>query len=235
MGMEAKLRQVSEFELAAYRKNPAKFYSDLTAAKQWPDLIKLNAAIRELQNSPLFQRIRERALSGQPPVQEDLHEYRRQVELVRGENQGTLEKMHAELLGLSKNGTQLSLYETWHMLHYVLTGTGWEAVDSPLGMAIMGGTELPDTGRVMGYGPVRYLTPSQVRDVAAALGDFPIAERVAAYDHLAARAAKVYPPRSPNDPLAEHEKQALVDYFKLLQDFYLDASNKAQAMILWVE
>src|ERR1700746_810355 len=103
MGMEAKLRQVPEFELAAYRKNPAKLYTDLIAAKQRPDLIKLNAAIQELQNSPLFQRIRERALSGQPPVEEDLDEYRRQVELVRGENQGTLEKMHSDLLGLSKN------------------------------------------------------------------------------------------------------------------------------------
>jgi len=235
MGMEGKLRQVSEYELAAYRKNPAKFYSDLIAVKEWPDLTKLNVAIRELQNSPLFHRIRERALSGQPPIQEDLDQYRRQVELVRGENQGTLEEMHSAFMGLSKNGTQLSLYKDWHMVHYVLTGKSWEPVDSPLGMAIMGGTELPDKQRVLGYGPARYLTPSQVRDVAAALGDFPFAERVAAYDHLAAQATKVYPPRNPNDPLAEDEKQALIDYFKLLKDFYSDASKKGNSMILWVE
>ena len=29
MGMEGKLRRISEFALAAYRKNPAKLYSDL--------------------------------------------------------------------------------------------------------------------------------------------------------------------------------------------------------------
>src|SRR5436305_14193016 len=106
MGMEGKLRQVSEFELAAYRKNPAKFYSELIAVKDWPDLTKLNVAIRELQNSPLFHRIRERALSGQPPIQEDLDQYRRQVELVRGENEGTFQEMQYAVMGVSKHGTE---------------------------------------------------------------------------------------------------------------------------------
>src|SRR5207237_7403063 len=108
-GMEGKHRQVSESELPTYRKNPEKFYSDLIAVKEWPDLTKLNVAIRELQNSPLFHRIRERALSGQPPIQEDLDQYRRQVELVRGENTGILEEMNSAFMCLRKNGMQLSL------------------------------------------------------------------------------------------------------------------------------
>lgn len=234
MGMEGKLRQVSEFELAAYRKNPRKFYSELVAITEWPDLIKMNAEIREVQNSELGQRIRNRALSGQPPLQEDVEQYRRQMEMIQGENQGTLEKIQSDLMGLSKNGTQLSLYKDWHLLHYLLTGKSWEPVDSPLGMAIMGGTELPDTQRVMGYGPARYLRPSQVREVAAALRDFPIADKAATYDHIAAEAAKVYPHRYPNEPLGEDEQQALIDYFNLLRDFYADASAKGNGMILWV-
>lgn len=234
MGMEGKLRQVSEFELAAYRKNPAKFYSDLLGVKEWPDLIKLNDAIGDLQDSPVGQRIRERALSGQPPI-EDVDEYQRQMEMIHSDNQGVLEKMQSELMGLSKNGTQLSLYKDWHMVHYVLTGKSWEPVDSPLGMAIMGGAELPDAQGVMGYGPAKYLTPTQVRDVADALRDFPFSVRVAVYDPIAAQAAKVYPPRYPNDPLVLDEQQGLVGYFNLLKDFYLDAGNKGNAMILWVE
>ncbi|HKW61731.1 MAG TPA: YfbM family protein [Candidatus Acidoferrum sp.] len=235
MGMEGKLRQVSEFELAAYRKNPAKFYLELVAITEWPDLIKLNAAIQELQDSPLGRRIRERALSGQQPIQEDVDAYHRQIEMVQGQNQGTLEKMKSHLMGLSRNGTQLSLYKDWHMLHYVLTGKSWEPPDSPQGMAIMGGAELPDIQRVMGYGPARYLKPSQVREVAATLADFPFVERVAKYDHVAAETAKVYPHRHPNEPLADDERQGLIDYFNLLKDFYSEASGKGNAMILWVE
>lgn len=235
MGMEGKLRQVSEFELAAYRKNPTKFYSDLVGITEWPDLIKLNAAIDQVQNSDLGQRIRSRALSGQLPIQEDVEEYRRQMDIIQGQNRGTLEKIQANMMGLSRNGTQLSLYKDWHVLHYVLTGKSWEAVDSPFGMAIMGGTELPDTRRMMGYGPARYLTPSRVREVASALGDFPIADRAATYDHIAAETAKVYPRRYPNEPLAEDEKKALIGYFNLLRDFYADAAKKGNAIILWVE
>ena len=234
MGMEGKLRQVSEFELAAYRKNPKKFYSELVAITEWPDLIKMNAAIQEVQNSELGQRIRNRALSGQPPLQEDVEQYQRQMDIIRSENQETLEKIQSNMMGLSKNGTQLSLYKDWHVLYYILTGKSWEAVDSPLGRAIMGGRELPDTQRVMGYGPARYLTPSQVSEVASALSDFPFAERALTYNHIAAEAAKVYPHRYPNDPLAEDEKQALIDYFNLLRDFYADAAKKGNAMILWV-
>ena len=40
MGMEGKLRQVSEFELAAYRKTPAKLYSDLMAKYQSENFTK---------------------------------------------------------------------------------------------------------------------------------------------------------------------------------------------------
>lgn len=231
--MEGKLRQVSEFELAAYRKNPKKFYWELVAITEWPDLIKMNAATREVQDSELGQRIRNRAFSGQPPVQEDVELYRKQMEMIQSENQGTLEKIQSSMMGLSKNGTQLSLYKDWHVLHYILTGKSWEPVDSPLGRAIMGGTELPDTLRVMGYGPATYLTPSQVREVASALSDFPFAERAITYDHIAADAAKVYPHRHPNEPLAEDEKQVLIDYFNLLRDFYADAAKKGNAMILW--
>jgi hypothetical protein len=232
MGMEGKLRQISEFELAAYRKTPARLYSDLMAKYESANYSKLTSIAREIQESPVFRRIQERAMSGQPPSQEDLDALQRQQEALLKENQGVLDEVQSDTMGLTRDGAQLSLYKDWHLLHYVLTGKSWEPVDSTLGKAIMGGTEIPDRQGVMGYGPARYLTPSEVREVSEALSDFPIEDRVASFDPKAAEAAKVYPPVQAGDKLA---REGFVQYFNLLRDFYQDAATKGNAVILWVE
>jgi len=47
MGMEGKLRRISEFALAAYRKNPAKLYSDLMKHYGSEGVSKLTSAMQE--------------------------------------------------------------------------------------------------------------------------------------------------------------------------------------------
>jgi hypothetical protein len=235
MGMEGKLRQISEFELASYRKTPAKLYSDLMAKYQSGNFAKFITMTQEFQESPLVKRIQQRAMSGLPPLQEDLDTLRTQQEALLSENQEAMDEVQSELMGLSKDGLQLSLYKDWHMLHYLLTGKGWETVDSPLGQAIMGGIEIPDVQNVMGYGPARYLTPSIVREVAGALDSFPIEEKAESFDPQAAEAAKVYPRMHGMKQLEQDEKEGLIHYFHLLRDFYWDAAAKGHAMLLWVE
>jgi hypothetical protein len=235
MGMEGKLRQVSEFELASYRKTPAKFYSDLMAKYQSGNFAKFISMTQEFQESPLVKRIQQRAMSGLPPLQEDIDALRKQQEALLSENQEALDEVQSDLMGLSKDGLQLSLYKDWHMLHYLLTGKSWEMVDSPLSQAIMGGTEIADVQKVMGYGPARYLTPSIVREVAGALDSFPIEEKVESFDSQAAEDAKVYPRMHGMKQLEKDEKEGLIHYFHLLRDFYRDAAANGHAMLLWVE
>ena len=140
-----------------------------------------------------MKRIQQRAMSGLPPLQGDLDALQKQQEALVSENQEVLDEVQSDLMGLSKDGLQLSLYKDWHLIHYLLTGKSWETVDSPLGQAIMGGIEIPDVQNVMGYGPARYLTPSIVGEVASSLVNFPIEERVESFDPRAAEDAKVYP------------------------------------------
>ena len=73
MGMEGTLRRISEFELAAYRKNPAKLYSDLfpPSTATLTDFSKFNAAIEKARESGVGQRIRERVLAGETPRPEE--------------------------------------------------------------------------------------------------------------------------------------------------------------------
>jgi Domain of unknown function (DUF1877) len=235
MGMEGKLRQVSEFELASYRKTPAKLYADLLAKYQSENFTKFISMTKEFQESPLMKRIQQRAMSGLPPLPEDLDALQKQQEALISENREVMDEVHSDLMGLSKDGLQLSLYKDWHLLHYLLTGKGWETVDTPVGQAIMGGIEIPDVQKVMGYGPARYLSPSIVREVADGLESFPIEQKVESFDPQAAEDAKVYPPMHGIKQLEKDEKEGLIDYFYLLRDFYRDASAKGHAMLLWVE
>jgi hypothetical protein len=225
MGMEGKLRQVSEFELATYRRNPAKLYTDLMGRYDLQGLTKLTEAMREIQQSPLAQKVRQRALSGLPPEPEDVAEMQRQMQAVMSNNPQAAAQIESHI-GLSKDGLQLSLHKSWHCLHFLLTGKSWEKAEPPLGNAIMGGVEIPDRQQVMGYGPVRYLTPSQVDDVASALASYPIEKKAEAFDPRLADEQKVYVPN--------HESEELIYYFNLLRDFYQDAATKGNGMILWV-
>ena len=99
----------------------------------------------------------------------------------------------------------------------------------------MGATELPDPSGVMGYGPARFLTPVQVREVTKVLADYPIEERVTTFDPRAANAAKVYGAFQPERVMEQDETDALIDYFKLLRDFYQAAADKGNAIVMWVQ
>jgi len=226
MGMEGKLRQISEFELASYRKDPGKAYDAVINRYKSPDLMRLRGKMKELESSPILKRIQARVTAGQPPDPEDTNAYHAQMGAILAENQQGLAELQSLHMGLSKGGQELSLHKSWHCLHFLLTGKSWDPVDSPLGKAILGGKEIPDRHNVMGYGPIRYLTPDEVRQVAEALAGFPIAARASAFDPVAAEEAKVYVP--------EHDAEELTHHFGLLKDFYRDAADKNNAMLLWV-
>lgn len=227
MGMEGKLRQVSEFELATYKKNPVEFYARLVKRHDLHALSELNERLKQVQQSRLGQKIRQRALSGLEPVPQDIAELQRQMQHAMDQSPGAQAAISSHRIGISNDGTHLSLHKSWHCLHFLLTGKSWEPAEPPLANAIMGGTELPDKGRVMGYGPARYLTPPQVGEVADALANFPVEEKAAKFDPHVAAEQKVYVPN--------HDQEELLYFIKLLRDFYQDAAGKRNAMILWVE
>lgn len=226
MGMEGKLRQVSETELNTYRKNPEKLYADVMQRASPPEVQQFIAKMMELQTSAVVKRIQERASAGLAPHPADSEAYREQMNALIAENREAITGLEWMHIGCSKNGQELSLHKSWHCLHYILTGKSWEPVDSTLGKAILGGEELPDQQGVMGYGPVRFLTVEEVREIAEALEAFPIDERLAAFDPEEAHKAKVYVPG--------HEAEELKGYFDMLRDFYGEATKKKYGMLLWV-
>src|SRR5579863_4938391 len=142
--MEGMLRQVSEFELASYKRNPEKFYADFLGSYDLESFGELDAKFSEIQQSTLGQKIRQRALSGLEPLPEDVAEFQKQMQAAMNQHPKAQAQMEAHLPGLHKDGSELCPHKSWHCLHFLLTGKSWDPADPPLGNAIGGGAELPD-------------------------------------------------------------------------------------------
>ncbi|MEZ5098139.1 MAG: DUF1877 family protein [Nocardioides sp.] len=110
------------------------------------------------------------------------------------------------------------LNKEWHGVHWLLTGTAWDA-GGPLGQVILGGEEFGEDG---GYGPPRLLAPADVADLAAALRTLRRDELRSGFDPAALSAAGVYP-----DVWAEPNiVESLLPYVEQLRAFYGAAADR---------
>jgi len=241
MGMYAKLRHVSVKELRAAKKEPAKFYRNLYGLKgKTPDRSmmlrslghQIGAALqasplrKEFTDMPEARRLADAMLRRRvaDPADQQLVT-RKMLELLP--KVGFRPDFSRFLPKATKVPKGLELEESWHCLHFLFSGKVWKTGKAPIEKAILGGTEIPDTEGVMGYGPVRYLEQGEVKKITAALETYPIKRMAPNFDPRAASAAKIYCPN--------HSAEELVYYFNLLKSYYREAASKKHAMLLWVE
>ena len=85
---------------------------------------------------------------------------------------------------------ELSIDKAWHAIHFLLTGDRWAGA-VPLRNAVLGGTPLGNFD--VGYGPARFLTPDEVKKVAAALSEISPDELQARCDFSVMTEADIYP------------------------------------------
>jgi hypothetical protein len=232
MSMIGKLRQVSEFDLAKYKKNPREMVRALAGA-QLPGDPAGFATLREtLQQSPVVKKMielrqQQKMLSPQEQAeaqQEMLKLMKQAVQTQKG--LAKVPPAGPQSAGKAAND-ELDLHKSWHCLHFMLTGKVEGSDGTPLGDAILGGEEIGGDDADTGYGPPRALTPSQVRNVAAALAEFPIDKMAQEFDSAAADKAGIY--------VARHGAEELAEYFGQLRSFYDDAAHKGNAVLLWIE
>lgn len=141
MGMIGHLRRLTAAEQAEIEHNPAaiqRLTGRVSVEKRMPATV---AALAEVQRIG-----RELATSGGD------REAARQKILEVLASAG----VSMPMMGKQRDGT-LRLEKSWHVLHYVLSGSA-EVVTSPLSQALLGGREV---GNDVGYGPARILEPRQ--------------------------------------------------------------------------
>jgi hypothetical protein len=238
MSMIGKLRQVSEFELAKFKKNPSAMVRALAGSNAAPlggvDAQALMDIRARMQQSPLMQRMMELAKQGKAPSREEQAELRQQMMELMKQAQAGKQRAVAPPQPPADSATpslvpaaELDLHKSWHCLHYLFTGKVEGSDGSALGDSIVGGTEIGGEAADTGYGPPRSLSPTQVRNVAAALEQFPIDQKLQLYDAGQADRAGIY--------CAQHDADELRDYFSQLREFYSDAAGKGNAVLLWIE
>lgn len=120
----------------------------------------------------------------------------------------------------------LDIDKTWHAIHFLLTRTVWEG-EPPLSQAILGGDPVGDD---TGFGPARYLSPAEVREVAAALVLVPADDLRRRYgDGSALTANEIYP-----SIWDEEGWDYVSSYYVELVAHYERASQRGDAMLLFL-
>ncbi|HTN76660.1 MAG TPA: YfbM family protein [Pirellulaceae bacterium] len=135
--------------------------------------------------------------------------------------------LHPEDAG-AEPANYLDIDKAWHAIHFTLNGE--ELVgEGPLFLVVMGGEGIGDD---VGYGPARYLTPAQVKVVAAAVAAIGPDAFNARFDLAALEAADVYPQIWEGDDPEAFEY--VLSYYNQLSSFYQSAAKRGDAVLLYL-
>jgi hypothetical protein len=127
-----------------------------------------------------------------------------------------------------KSGANLSIDKAWHGVHYLLCGKMDPGSDLA-SQAVMGGTEIGDD---LGYGPARYFDATKVTEIARELSRPNLeAEMDARWDPDKMASLGIYPGQF----VASEDRQWLMDAFRKLRQFYVDASAANCAVVTCLE
>ena len=141
--------------------------------------------------------------------------------------QGTSREVRSKLAA-KINLDLFSLEKDWHVMHYALNGTA-DGGKGPLADAILGGTELRSHDGREDYGPLRYLTPQQVRETSAALAKVDAQKLLDKLDPNDAEAKQIYLAETLDDL---EGWSYLPELFEKFRTFYAKAAEKGNAMLL---
>jgi len=120
--------------------------------------------------------------------------------------------------------------ESWHGLHFLLTGTAWDG-GLPAGFLLKGGTDIDDGAD---ENTPRVLAAAQVRVIDALLQSLSRPELTRRYDARRMTELEIYPERMwQRDTDEEHPGlDHLLDAFDELQAFIGDARAAGQALVV---
>lgn len=236
MGMRASIEQISPQRLSEFLANPRLAYEHMRGAISQsltetlrraipePDeaLRKSLAAIDAAQRSTEDKaRMREVLLKNFANLQERLKADASNAQFAQDQKAEAQPAEEIKVFPLEKD---------WHVLHYVLNGTT-EGGKGPLADAVLGGKEIPDADQVMGYGPMRYLSPLEVEAVAEALAAVDSKQLLARLDPEDAESKHIYLSDTLDDP---DEWSYLPEFFEQFRAFYAEAAKNGKAMLLYI-
>jgi hypothetical protein len=130
---------------------------------------------------------------------------------------------------MQEHETKLDLYKFWDGLNYLLCNNS--KADTFLSKAIFSG-QILDNEQDLGYGPAQYSTIEQVVSISEAFDNIPEGEIEKTFNAEAMNLQGVYlsPWQENEDDIAE-----LMNYYRQLKAFYLEAAKEKEAVISYIE
>lgn len=125
----------------------------------------------------------------------------------------------------------IDIDKTWQLIHFLLTGEQYEG-EFPLSAVILGGAELGEED--VGYGPARYLTPDEVRAVAAAIAPISEEQLWSRFDAKAALMAKIYPEIWSGDESEYVQRDYVLGNYSEVRRFYFEAAKAGHAVLAFI-
>lgn len=128
---------------------------------------------------------------------------------------------------LEDEGRQTDIDKAWHGLYFLLTGaTDLEEIDRhSLGKAVFGGDVIDkETG-------IAYLTPEEVEDLSTRLQYIELEALAARYDITTMNKQELYPFER---EWGVEEKWYLLEHFDVLKRVFAQASQKREALVIWI-
>ena len=125
------------------------------------------------------------------------------------------------------DGDPLDIGTAWHGIHVLLNGSAWGG-SAPLYDAVLGGQPLGDP---TSYEPIRYVSPADVKAVAAAL---PAPEElVPRFTHKAMKQAEAYPESAWEQP--DVLTVLLLPAYERLVALFRDAAAVGSAVLITLD
>ena len=121
----------------------------------------------------------------------------------------------------------ITLDKSWQIIHYVLTGTEWDA-STTLGKAILGGTEYGDD---VGYGPARLLEASDVIEISGELEKITLDDFIKLLKSRSYKNAEIYCFDYNN---IDDEIEYSGNYFLELKKIYSEAARSGMGILIYV-
>ena len=121
----------------------------------------------------------------------------------------------------------LDIDKSWHLIHCLLTGTGWEGKE-PLRSAVLGGDEIGDEDE--GYGPARAMTPAKVREVSEARSALSPEALWSRFDEELVEELEIYPGWNGD----AQDRDYVLGHYEKLRAFFKVAAAENAAMILYL-
>jgi hypothetical protein len=118
----------------------------------------------------------------------------------------------------------IDIDKAWHGIHFLLNNDPWDG-EEPLKFTILGKYEI---GEDVGYGPAHYLTSEDVKTITKALSNISAEALKSKFDADKMIKADIYPSVWEEEDVVEY----LIEYYKVLVDYYNDAAEKGNAMLM---